>query len=51
VKRLPTIDGLPAGEFIRRNADPTWLQQNELWELGTTAGGDGQFTARKKKSK
>ena len=32
VKRPPTIDGLPADEFIRRNADPIWLLQNEMYE-------------------
>ena len=26
------IEGLPAEEFIRRNADPTWLFQNEMYE-------------------
>lgn len=32
VKRPPTIDGLPVDEFIRNNADPIWLHQNEMWE-------------------
>lgn len=32
VRRPPTIDGMDMGEFIRRNADPIWLHQNELWE-------------------
>lgn len=32
VKRPPTIDGIDVEEFIRRNADPIWLHQNELWE-------------------
>jgi hypothetical protein len=31
VKRPPTIEGLAADEFIRRNADPIWLFQNEMW--------------------
>ena len=31
VKRSTAIDGLPLDEFIRRNADPTWLHQNEMW--------------------
>jgi uncharacterized protein YnzC (UPF0291/DUF896 family) len=31
VKRPPTIDGLDVDEFIRRNADPIWLHQNEMW--------------------
>jgi len=33
VRRAPQIDGLSADEFIRRNADPIWLHQNEMWEL------------------
>ena len=32
VKREPTIDGLPVDEFIRQNADPIWLLQNEMYE-------------------
>jgi hypothetical protein len=32
VKRPPTIDGMNVDEFIRRNADPIWLYQNEMWE-------------------
>jgi hypothetical protein len=35
-KRVPrplAIDGLTADEYIARNADPTWLHQNGLWEL------------------
>lgn len=32
VPRDPTIDGLAVNEFIRRNADPIWLVQNEMWE-------------------
>lgn len=33
VLREPLIDGLPVDEFIARNGDPIWLQQNGLWEL------------------
>ena len=33
IRRPPTIEGLPVDEFIRCNADPTWLQANEMWEL------------------
>jgi hypothetical protein len=33
VKRPPTIDGLDADDFIRRNGDPIWLHQNEMWEF------------------
>ena len=32
IKRPPKIDGMDVEEFIRRNADPIWLQQNEMWE-------------------
>ncbi len=28
----PLVEGTPADEFIRRNADPIWLHQNEMWE-------------------
>jgi hypothetical protein len=33
VRRPLTVDGVPVDEFIRRNADPIWLHQNEMWEL------------------
>ncbi len=32
VKRPPKIDGMDVDEFIRINADPIWLHQNEMWE-------------------
>jgi hypothetical protein len=32
VRRPPTIDGMDVDEFIRLNADPIWLHQNEMWE-------------------
>ena len=32
IKRPPTIDGVELDEFIRQNADPIWLHQNEMWE-------------------
>ena len=32
VKRPPTVDGIPVDEFIRNNADPIWLVQNEMYE-------------------
>ncbi len=32
VKRPPTIEGIDADEYIRQNADPIWLHQNEMWE-------------------
>jgi len=36
VKRRPTIDGMDVDEFIERNADPIWLNQNEMWEYMET---------------
>ncbi|SPF40750.1 conserved hypothetical protein [Syntrophobacter sp. SbD1] len=32
VKRPPTVDGMDVDEFIKNNADPIWLHQNEMWE-------------------
>ncbi len=32
VKRPRTIDGMDVDDFVRRNADPIWLHQNEMWE-------------------
>lgn len=32
VKRPPSIDGMDVDEFIRNNADPICLHQNEMWE-------------------
>lgn len=32
VRREPTIEGLPADEFIRRNADPIWVHQEGCWD-------------------
>lgn len=32
VRRPPTIDGMDVEEFIKKNADPIWLVQNEMWE-------------------
>lgn len=32
VRRPPTIDGMDADEFIRRNSDPLWLYLAGLWE-------------------
>lgn len=35
VPRPPEIDGMDVDEFVRRNADPIWLHQNEMWEYMT----------------
>jgi 16S rRNA U516 pseudouridylate synthase RsuA-like enzyme len=32
IKRPVLVDGMHVEEFIRTNADPVWLHQNELWE-------------------
>ena len=32
IKREPTLDGMSADQFIRQNADPITLHQNEMWE-------------------
>ncbi|MBL7189762.1 MAG: hypothetical protein ISS70_25820 [Phycisphaerae bacterium] len=32
IKRPPTIDGMDAEEFMRRDAYPIWQHQNEMWE-------------------
>lgn len=32
VRRPPTIDGMSVEEFIRANADPIFLHQEEMWE-------------------
>jgi len=32
VRRPPTIDGMSDDDFIRENADPIWLHQNEMWD-------------------
>lgn len=32
VKKAAAIDGMDGEEFIRRNADPIWLHQNDMWE-------------------
>lgn len=32
VRRPVLIEGMTVDEFIRANADPIWLHQNEMWE-------------------
>ncbi|MGQ3685603.1 MAG: hypothetical protein ACUBOA_11460 [Candidatus Loosdrechtia sp.] len=32
IKRPEAIEGDGVDEFIRLNADPIWLHQNEMWE-------------------
>lgn len=44
VKRPPTIDGMDIDDFIRMNADPIWLHQNEMWEY-ITDDEDNDFPA------
>ena len=32
IKRTPPIDDMGVDEFIQQNANPIFLQQNEIWE-------------------
>ena len=41
VRRPVLIEGLDPDEFIRRNADPIWLHQNEMWEYMPEFGETG----------
>jgi hypothetical protein len=44
VKRPETIDGMDVDEFIRLNAGPIWLHQNEMWEYMEPAPeGPGEY--------
>jgi len=38
VPRPQQIGGLPAEEYLARNADPAWLLQNGYWELLPSEG-------------
>lgn len=31
IRRPPTIEGMPADEFVLSNADPIWLHQHGEW--------------------
>ena len=44
VKRPLTIDGMDVDELIRRNADPIWLHQYEMWEYMDLPEDDAPFT-------
>jgi hypothetical protein len=44
VKRPVNIDGMDVDEFIRNNADPIWLHQNEMWEDIDPFDGDCVYT-------
>jgi len=46
LKRPPTIDGMDVDEFIRNNADPIWLHQNEMWEYMDMDDGDDWLPER-----
>jgi hypothetical protein len=43
IKRPPTIEGMDVDEFIRNNADPIWLHQNEMWEYIQTGEDEDLF--------
>jgi len=40
IERPPTVDGMDVDEFIRQNADPIWLHQNEMWEYSDDSSDD-----------
>ena len=44
VKRPVAIDGVDVEEFIRRNADPIWLHQNEIGEYMDLTEDDDPFS-------
>lgn len=33
VRRPPMVEGLPADEFVRRNANDIWFHENGMWEF------------------
>jgi hypothetical protein len=33
VRRPPMVEGLPAEEFVRRNANEIWHHENGMWEF------------------
>ena len=33
VRRPPMVEGLPADEFARRNANDIWHHENGMWEF------------------
>ena len=41
VRRPVQIEGMTVEEFIRANADPIWLHQNEMWEYMKPEPDDG----------
>lgn len=43
VKRPPIVEGMDVDEFIRKNADPIWLHQNEMWEYINTSEENDTF--------
>ena len=35
IRQQSTIDGMDPDKFMRWNADPIWVHQNEMWEYMT----------------
>jgi hypothetical protein len=33
IRRAPSVEGMSVEEFVRENADPIFLHQEEMWEL------------------
>lgn len=46
VRGPSTIDGMTVDEFIRRNADPIFLHEMEMWAVTETDDGDTSSNAR-----
>ena len=42
IRRPPTVDGMDIDEFSRKNADPIWLHQSELWEYMDVEGEENE---------
>jgi len=40
IRRPPTIEGMDVDDFVKRNADPILLHQNELWEVMSERSAD-----------
>jgi hypothetical protein len=46
IRRPPATDGVRVDKFIRQNADPIWLVQNEMYELIDEVG-ENQWSERR----
>ena len=51
VNRPATIEGMSVDEFVLQNADPIWLQQNEMWEYMQPEEEPGDVGSQEEKPK